>query len=360
MALAIALTPLAAAAETVLRVGESVAVTSDQTVLDDFYAAGGVVTVSGEIQGDMYAVGGSVTVNGSVAQDLAALGGSVQVHAPVADDVRVVGGDVTIAERIEGDLFVIAGALHVLSSAEVTGNIFFYGGEAEVNGSVGGSVMGAAERFRIDAPVAGSVEVASSRPLVLGERASISGDVAYTSFGEMVRAQNAVVEGEVLRNEPEREDRGIGIGGILTAFIVHLFAVLCIFLGFKRHLMAFAAATTRNLGRNGLIGIAAMFLVPLGAALLMVTFLGMLLGLLGLFSFLALMCLAIVLIPVVVGSLIARLATNAPAVSLMWLVAGTLIVHLTLLVPYVGFLLVLMACAVTFGSLIFRLYHFLR
>lgn len=352
--------PFVASAETVLRVGESVSVTADQTVLEDFYAAGGVVTVSGAIEGDMYATGGSVTVNGNIAEDLSILGGSVQVHAPVADDVRVVGGEVTIADRVEGDLFVLAGSLQVLSSAEIVGNVFFYGGEAVINGAVGGSVMGAAERFRIDAPVAGNVDVASSRPLTLGERASISGDVAYTSFGEMVRAQNAVVEGNVLRNEPEADDRGLGIGSMLTALIVHLFALLCLYLGFKRQLVMFAAATARQTPRNGLLGLAAIFATPILAVFLIVTFLGMLLGLLGLFAFFALLMLAFVLVPAIVGGFIAQLLTNQFTVSLTWIVAGALVVHMLLIIPYVGILLVVAAVAVTFGGLVFRLYQLVR
>src|SRR5680860_1466974 len=75
--------PVLVSAETVLRAGESVSISADQTVEEDFYALGGTVSMSGVIVGDMYSMGGGVTVNGSISEDLSVAGGSVQVHGPV-------------------------------------------------------------------------------------------------------------------------------------------------------------------------------------------------------------------------------------------------------------------------------------
>lgn len=349
--------PLVVTAETVLRAGESVTLAADQRVEDDFYAAGGTVAVSGQVVGDMYAVGGSVTTNGAIGADLAALGGSVQVHAPVADDVRVLGGEITIAEPVEGDVFVIGGSLTILSSATIGGDVFFYGGEATVNGAVAGSIMGAAERFRIDAAVGGDVDVRSSRSLVLGERASVGGDVRYASFGDLTRATNAVVEGEIIEAEIEQEANGGGLQSALIVFFIHAFAILSIYLLARPQLIALVRETLAHPSRSAVIGLAAIFIGPAVAILLMVTVLGLLLGLASIFLLVALALIAYVMTAAVTGGLLARFTIGTTEITFLWVLAGAAVLHIALLVPVIGFVVVLTAMVVTLGALIYRIYR---
>ncbi|MEX0917732.1 MAG: polymer-forming cytoskeletal protein [Candidatus Paceibacterota bacterium] len=354
------LVPGMVAAETVLRVGESVAIASDQKVEEDFYAAAGSVAMSGEVTGDMYAIGGSVTTNGIIRQDLTALGGSVQVHGPVEDDVRVLAGDVTIAESVSGDVFVIAGSLTILSSASVAGDVFFYGGEATIAGAVEGSIMGTAERFRVDSAVKGDVDVTTGRPLILGDRASISGDVRYESSGEVVRAQNAVVEGQVLRSEPASTKEGTSFGSALTALMVSVFAALCIYLIWKRELTRFTNETLRNYSRSGVLGLGALILIPVAVVLLMLTVLGLLVGLIGVFGFIALCFVAGAMTAITAGGLISLAVTKRIEVNFMWILLGALMVQLLLYVPFVGPLIVLALFLMTLGNLVWVLYQSAR
>jgi hypothetical protein len=67
--------PFSAYAETVLRVGDDISVSADQTVEGDYYVSAGPLghtTMSGKVEEDMYAFGGSVTANGSIGGDLTA------------------------------------------------------------------------------------------------------------------------------------------------------------------------------------------------------------------------------------------------------------------------------------------------
>lgn len=353
--------PSIASAETVLRVGESVSVAKDQTVENDFYAAAGTIAMSGSIVGDMYVVGGNITANGAVAEDLSALGGSVQVHAPVEDDVRVVGGDVVIAESVGGDVFVIAGSLKILSSASVAGDVFFYGGEAEINGAVDGSIMGAAERFRIDTTVGGDVDVTSSAQLTLGDRASIAGDVQYKSFQELTRAQNAVVEGEIVKSDIERTDDSSGFGSYITAFFMHLFALLVLYLAFRRQLNTFVAHTLSHYGKSGIFGLGALFVAPIVVVLLMVTVLGLFLGLLGLFGFIMIGLLAYVLTATLVAGLLAKIvAKQSSEINLGWLLAGAALLYLVQLIPIIGPFIVFCVFVIALGGIVLQIFHQIR
>src|SRR5690606_8417442 len=198
--------PLLASAETVVRAGHSVSIGASQIVETDFYAAGTSVTHSGQVREDLYAAAGSVTVNGPVGKDLTVIGGTVQVHAPVGDDVRIVGGDVVIAGTVGGDVFVIGGMLRVLSSATVAGNVYFYGGEAEIDGPVAGSVMGRAESFTINSAIGGMDVYAVG--VELADRASVRGDINYSAVSEITRAPGATVEGQVIRGAAREDSQG--------------------------------------------------------------------------------------------------------------------------------------------------------
>ena len=50
--------PFIALAETVVRTGDSVSVEKDQRIEGDFYTAGSILNISGEINGDLSAVAG--------------------------------------------------------------------------------------------------------------------------------------------------------------------------------------------------------------------------------------------------------------------------------------------------------------
>jgi cytoskeletal protein CcmA (bactofilin family) len=354
------LVPLVASAETVLRAGDAVSVAADQKVENDFYAAAGTVAMSGTVTGDMYAAGGNVTINGPIGADFTAAGGTVSVHAPVGDDVRIAGGDVTIADHVKGDLFVLAGSVTVLSSATIDGDIFFYGGEADISGAVGGSIMGTAERFRIDAAVKGDVDVSSTRALALGDRAAISGDVRYRSVADLERAQNAVVEGEIVKNDVPDDTNDSGFGSALYAFIITLFAALAAYLLLKRELTVFASEALRNYGRSGVIGIATLVLSPIVLVLLMVTILGLMLGLFGIFAFAAGLVAAAVLTSVTMGAFISFLIIKRMEVNLLWIGVGTLALHTLLFVPIIGPLIVFVFFLLTLGNLAFSTYRFVR
>src|SRR5690606_21964733 len=89
------------------------------------------------------------------------------------------------------------GHLKLLSSANVAGNVYFYGGEAEIEGTVSGDLMGQAGEFRIDGFV-GGID-ASADKISLGTRAKVTRDVRYQSASDIERAIGASVGGNVAK-----------------------------------------------------------------------------------------------------------------------------------------------------------------
>ncbi len=351
-------------AETVLRTGENISVDVEQTVDGDYYVGVGTLgntTMSGTVKGDMYALGGTVTTNGTVQNDLTAVAGSVQVLAPVQDDVRVVGGEVTIANHVSGDVFVLGGVLKVLSTATVDGDIIFFGGEADINGNVGGSILGTSKKIRIDAEVKGSVDVTTATALTLGDKANISGYVHYTSISPIVRAQNATVGKEVTQSayatSPESSQNKLRTA--LIPIFITLFATLSLFLLFKKELQNFVMHTQESTGKSFLLGLGLVILGPIVALILTITVLGMLLGVLSFALIVLGYVLGYVLTGVVFGAYLAKWFTKEATVSLPWILLGSIALQVLLLVPVLGILAVGILFIITVGGLVVGSYSLL-
>jgi len=348
--------PFSVFAETVLRTGQDIRVTADQVVGGDYYVwvGFGDTSMSGSVEGDMYGLGGSVNVNGSIKNDLSIISGTAQLSAPVGDDVRIVSFETTIDDHIQGDLFVIAGKLTVLSSARIDGDIFFFGGQGTIAGTVGGSIMGSSEKLRIDAQVGKNVDVRTFEELTLGDSAEIMGTLTYASPQSLVRAPQAVVEGEI--TEQTYTHKEPKIEHFLLPGFMSLFASLTFFLLFRRELQALVQRIHTRPARSSFFGLAAFILGPIVSILLMITLLGMFVGIAFLALSVLLYVLGFVLSGAVVGAYLAQLFIKKLQVSLLWIIIGTVVVHGALYIPVVGPLFVFAVVLLTMGGIAYGLY----
>ena len=85
---------------------------------------GGVVVAAGEtINGPVVSVDGSVRVNGTVTEDVIVGDGDLRVDGRVDGDVLVVHGDIHITGRVDGDVVAVSGRVIVEDGAHVGGDV---------------------------------------------------------------------------------------------------------------------------------------------------------------------------------------------------------------------------------------------
>ncbi|MFW6209953.1 MAG: hypothetical protein ACOC4E_00495 [Patescibacteria group bacterium] len=342
-----------AEARTVIRTGETVSVGEDQRIEGDFYTVAGRTNLSGVITEDLLVAAGQLRTNGSVGQDALLVGGAVDVHGTIGDDLRILGGEVVIAEAVAGDVVVVGGRVDVLSTATIGGDLVVYGGDVTVAGSVAGDILGAAERLRIDNAVGGGVDVHVSL-LTIGANASITNAVQYTSREIVARAPDAIIGGELVRNDPPAvAGRSVAVEPILMPTLIIVFSTLVWFLLSRSSLERVTKHSLRPTPRAGLIGFASFFLLPLASLLLLVSVIGGLLGFLILFGYVMLIIFALIAMPAVIGQLLLRLFNQAPgAFSLLAILVGVITIGLLLLLPFIGEILLAAAFLVAFGTLV--------
>lgn len=354
--LSIFMLPAVVLASPVIRSGDTVSVGSDQMVSGDFYGFGDTANLSGVINGDAYVVGRKITINAPVSDDVVVVGSTIQVHAPIGDDFRAFGAEVTLAEEVKGDVFVIGGELRVLSTASIEGDIIFYGGTLVVEGPVAGAVLSTGNDIRIDAFVGGDLTV-NAEHMTLGDRSEVLGDIVYRGGTDIVRSQNAVVVGDI--QEDQREKEPVSFGAVFIPFIMGLFSALIGFLLFRPFFQGLVREAKTGYGQYGLIGLAVCVAAPFAAFILMVSVLGLFVGMFLLALYIALLVAAWVTATIVVGTYVVGLVTKRYDVTLTAVVVGAITLDLALLVPFLGPLVVFASILIALGALSLRLYRHL-
>lgn len=368
-ALALMLCPFTALqAETVLRTGTDITVSTDQVINDDYYVSVGLrgtTDMSGKVAGDMLVLAGSAIVNGTVGEDLMVLGGALQMHGSTTDDLRVVAWDTVISESVGGDVVVLGGALKVLPTATIDGNVYYFGLDAKIDGTINGSLYGTAERVQLNGTIGKDVDMRATGGLTLGDKAVVGGNVTYAGLVPLVRSQGTVVEGTVNEFvETESTDLREAVRAVLTPLFVMLFAALSLFLLFKRGLQRLVEKIDSSVGVAAGLGAAALFAGPIAAMLLLFTVLGFILGTTLLGMFVALYSLAIALAGVVVGAFASKLVRGRLEVTLTTVVFGTVLFHLVTnalsVIPVLSIIFAGFVFLVTLGGLTRSVYHVLH
>lgn len=357
-ALAIIVLPQVVVAKTVVRGGEAVSINDEQVIEYDFYAWGGRVSMSGQVQGDMTALGGQVAVNGNIANDLSLAGGNIQVYGNVEDDLRIVAGEAIIAGNVKGDVFAVAGSLTILSTATVEGDVIFFGGEGAIEGAVTGDIQGNTGSMRVDNTVGGINLTTGS--LTLGDNAVVSGDVQYKSNLEIIRSPNANIEGSVVKNSvPVTEDTGLSLRPFLFLFLSLAASGLLLLLILRKPII-------RILQPGGssrfdvLYGLGFLLGGPLVSVVLMSTAVLGPLGFLALFGYFSVILFASIFSVIYLGTKALAWVKVKATMRGIEVIFGSLLIAFAALVPGVGMIFILIILSITIGFLLRKSVHLLK
>lgn len=344
-----------------LQTGEQVLL-QESAIQDDVYAFGGNINSTSNIFGDLIAGGGNVLIDGSVSQDLFVGGGSVTIIADVGDDLRVGGGNVSIVGSVGGDLIAGGGQVQV-SGDGIAGDVLWGGGSLQLNAPVRGDLTVGGGEVLINSTVSGDV-VFKGQKLVLGSNAQINGSLSYTSSEEAEIHEEATVLGEIsYRPLTASTHKGSGIDkGVLAAifsaaylakFLMWLVAALIFGLLLKRFSNTMVSHGLSRpffeLGR----GFLALVAIPVASIILMVTVIGLPLGILGLIGYVAIIIFSSIAAPILMGSLLHKWIKKPEGYLVSWktIVLGVAVYFLLGLVPVIGWIIRCAFVLISLGAL---------
>ncbi len=273
----------------------------------------------------------------------------------------VAGGNVDINEPIDGNLYVAGGNVSI--TAPVSGNVRIAGGDISVTGNVGGKLAVAGGHVKLDGPVAGNATV-SGGTLDLGPNARISGKLAFNG-GHLDQDPAAQVVGGVVRSSRHRhewdgEERGHGIArAIWTVGLMLLAGIIAGALPGPVRRMQEELRTQPWLAT--LFGIVALTCIPIAAVIVMITIIGIPLGLLAILGYAALILVGYVASSVVVSGLLLDRYKSEVASQTAWRVGAAVLAMLLIStaahVPFVGHFIGLVALVIGVGAIVGAIMH---
>jgi cytoskeletal protein CcmA (bactofilin family) len=226
-----------------------------------------------------------------------------------AGDILVADGDVTIRGTVDGD--VVVGDGDVTIRGKVTGDVLTLAGQA-----------------------------------ILGRRAQVDGDLVYADEKPQV-ASGAQVGGKVKKVEPSDVGLGLSIGIWVAVTVSTLLLGLLLLLLFPKAADAVARTSKVRTGLSILVGVLAFLLVPALGVVLLITVVGIPLGVGLLLAVLPLYGLAYTASAFVVGRLILKKSARILA-----FVVGLVILRALALIPFAGALVWVLATIFGLGALL--------
>lgn len=324
---------------------------------ENYYAAGNRLEVRGPILGDALLAGREIIINQPVDGDVLGAGWRVTLNAVAHDDVRLAGGNVTLAAPVDGDVTIAGGAVTTGGAVRVAGRSWISGGTVRLEGAFARDLRVAGRSVQIGGEVQGPVEVTAETVAIL-PGARLHGPLTYRSPNPATIAAGAVLRGPVVfkqieSNEARRASSFRGVSSLL--FAVHLLAGGLLLVALLPRTVADIATTLRRQpGRSFLAGFALLVTLPAAAVVLILSILGLPIGLAIMALYLVALLASLVTTALVVGQLEASWWKNTQVTrgrNAGFVVAGVLTLAVLRALPIVGGLVVFVSVLFGLGAL---------
>jgi hypothetical protein len=332
------------------RHGGSAAVASGEIINSSAYLAGRNVDVAGQINGDLFCTGQNITISGTVHGDVICAGQTLTLNGTIDGDARIAGQNVSVGSVIGSSLTVAAQNFTLSGSGKVGRDITGGVDTMTINGTVGRDIVLGAADATINGTIGRNIK-SQIDTLSLGSGAKVGGSIDYASNNQINKAPGAEVAGSIHRSEPKKpEHKGgwFGIGFRIYWFFAALLVALVLVLLFPSVFEGSARLTMASFGKTFLLGVAALLFTPVIFVLLMITVVGIPLGIILMLAWLMALILSGPFFAYLLGKEIWRAQKNP-----IWtMLVGAVVLLLVYNIPFIGPIFMLAALFIGMGMLV--------
>ena len=332
--------PAAFAAD--FRTDTSISIGDDEVINDDLYLLGTTITVNGIVNGDLFAAGNSLTVNGVVNGNVFLVGQEVTVNGTVSQGARITANNTTIAGSIGEDLLLLGNSTGIHGGATIGRDLIATVSSLTLDGTVQRRFAGNAQTVTLNGSVGSNIDIGVG-DLTITEDASIGGDLTYRSDEMAEIAGGADIGGDVNHEMAAEADieTGFSIGSFVPSIIGLIMTAVygtALLLVFPRLTVAASNQLLENTIMSIGMGIVFLIVVPIVSVLVMITVIGIPLGLIALLLYGIALFSAQVFVGMTLGRLILSFVADGKRrlIQFLGLLLGLLILFGVSFIPYVG------------------------
>ena len=183
---------------------KNVVLKSGEVVDHDYFAAGESVTISGTVNGDVYVGAGSIFVDGKINGDLIAGAGTVTLTGEVSQDVRVGAGTVSIQGVVGQNVTVAGGNINIAKDSFIGGSVLAMGGNIETLGVIGKDFQAYSGKVLLGGNIGRDVR-GEMGELAIAPKTIIAGDLTYKAVNEVELQEESTVAGKISYTPSEKK-----------------------------------------------------------------------------------------------------------------------------------------------------------
>jgi len=287
-----------------------------EIIHEELWIAADAIAIDGTAENDLFAAGSSLDLRGTFAGDVWGIAETVTASGTFSDDVRLGAKILQFSGCTKGALLTTGNTVKIEPTAQIGKSLFAIGENIISEGVVSGPVHIIAQKVTLGGQLKNDIMIMAQDIVILpGTR--IEGTLTYTAPKEMVLSDAIYVGGGLVRKFDSKETPPKQIFKALPGvhFTYGLAAVITgmVFFGlFPRYAGRAAGQLKSRFWLCLLLGTAALVLGPVTAVFLMITVLGLPLGLIALLAYLILLYLGKVAVALALGALILRRPAPLP------------------------------------------------
>lgn len=342
-------------------------ITQDRTIDGPAFLSGNLVRVDGTVNGTTFVAGENIHINGMINGDLFVAAQNAFITGEVTGNIYFVGMAIMMEGIVGQDTFLAGQTMTVSEDAILERDLFSVGATIIKEGDVGRHMYGAGERIVLSGSIGGKADFNVDQ-LTLGSNSVIKGNLIYRSEQEADIETGADVQGEtdfrlIQRRQQRMDNDGMrrNISARIWSFVWSVLSAVLIWFVMKWLRPTWWERTASPLlERPGIaigVGLLALVVTPLAAIIIMITIIGIPLGILVLLGYGILLYLAKILVSVAISLAITSRTNEIGKSRTGWLVVLSLIIlGLLGMIPYLGFILWLLVAVSGLGT--FVMSHF--
>lgn len=336
-----------ASAQAMMFAAEDRNVINETEVVDgSYYAAGEKISIKGHVKGDVYCAGSTIDILGRVDGDILCAGQDITVDGQVDGSVRLAGQAITIGGQIKGGLSAAGANVSTGNNLRLSGDAVFLASSVALDGKLERDVMTAGSLVRLDGVVKRDFNL-QGESLQIKERGQIKGDLDYTS-SQSLDVDKRQIGGAVRHHKPSDKLKysRSSIETVIASILLMIGAVVLYPLLVPQLAKKISQTGQKDMLYTVLIGVSALFGLPILAILVMFTGVGLPLGIVALLGLVIMMLLGLAQGAVWLGQVMLGKSTNN---ILLQSLGGALVLAIAVKLPVVGVVVVVAWLVVGLG-----------